>query len=311
MSLFTERIHNWQDWGKVFQSIPAFLPLLNHILQKEKLPAAKIKNLTPGTNAVFKAGRYVIKIFAPPELGMEVGTNFDTELFGIKRANALSIPAPKLIASGEIEDKYRFRYMIMEFLKGIPFGAIESRLAYDEKVIVGRNLRKITDKLNTPCKNFDPVDVLQNAMNNEGWADYPDYFNTERLAYLADMCINENEKVYCHGDMNPDNIYVDEKLELSIIDFADAMYVPAGYEQALIASELFCFERPYMTGYFGAYTVSDIVELCAVWLPVHDSGEHTLRRNIGPVSEITSLSTMRERLYNLIKTEQEKRVYIY
>ncbi len=37
---------------------------------------------------------------------MEVGTNFDTELFGLKRANALTIPAPKLIASGVVQDVY-------------------------------------------------------------------------------------------------------------------------------------------------------------------------------------------------------------
>ena len=118
MNLFTEQINNWDDWGKVFQSILAFTPLVEHIFQKENLPLAKIENLEPGTNAVFKVGEYVIKIFAPQGMGEDYDTNVDVELFGMRLANAQGVPAPKLIADGFIEDKYRFRYMIMEYIDG-------------------------------------------------------------------------------------------------------------------------------------------------------------------------------------------------
>jgi serine/threonine protein kinase len=124
------------------------------------------------------------------------------------------------------------------------------------------------------------------------------------MDYLSDIVIDEDEKVYCHGDLNPDNIFIEENLNLYIMDFADAMYAPAGYEQALIACELFCFEKPYMTGYFGYYSPHDITDLCATWLPLHDSGEHTLRCNIGPASEVTSFQVMRERLYKMIEAER-------
>ncbi|MDD4494605.1 MAG: aminoglycoside phosphotransferase family protein [Eubacteriales bacterium] len=306
MNLFTAQINNWSEWGDLFQDIETWHPLIEYIFQKENLPFTDIEKLTPGTNAVFKVGETVIKIFAPKEAGMEVGTNFYTELFGMKRANTLSIPAPKLLASGVVDDKYRFRYMVMEFIDAAALGDIEEKLSFDEKVIIGKNLRKITDKQNTPCDDFDPVDVIQNALKNDGWLDYPDSFNTERFAYIADMKISESEKVYCHGDLNPDNIFVDDNLDLYLIDFADAMYAPAGYEQALIACELFCFEKPYMTGYFGDYAVDEIARLCATWLPVHDSGEHTLRCNIGPASEITSFKVMRERLHEMIKSEKAR-----
>ena len=117
MNLFKEQINNWDDWGRIFQSIPAFTPLVEHIMQKENLPSAEIENLIPGTNAVFKVGEYVIKIFAPPEFSIDedYGTNVDVELFGIKWANAQGVSAPKLIADGAVDDKYRFRYMIMEY----------------------------------------------------------------------------------------------------------------------------------------------------------------------------------------------------
>ena len=65
MYLFNEQLNNEQDWGNVFQSIAAFTPLVEHILEIEKLPPAKIENLSPGTNALFKIDKHVIKIYVP------------------------------------------------------------------------------------------------------------------------------------------------------------------------------------------------------------------------------------------------------
>lgn len=36
--LFTETVENWKDWGRVFQSIPAFTPLAEEICRREGLP---------------------------------------------------------------------------------------------------------------------------------------------------------------------------------------------------------------------------------------------------------------------------------
>ena len=63
MNLFKERIENWQDWENVFCSVAAFTPLIEQIFRLENLPFAGVENLKPGTNAVFKVGGYVIKIF--------------------------------------------------------------------------------------------------------------------------------------------------------------------------------------------------------------------------------------------------------
>jgi len=312
MNLFTEQINNWQEWGEIFQSIPAFAPLVEHILKKENLPVAKIENLTPGTNAVFKVGEYVIKIFAPPEFSEDgdYGTNVDVELFGIKWANARDVSAPKLIADGVVRDKYHFRYMIMEYIHGKMLGEIEDSLSYEDKVIIGKNVRKITDRLNTTCENFTHIDVMQYAKNNEGWNNdgFPESFQKERLEYLDNLFINEEDKVYCQSDFHCENILVDDELNVYIIDFADAMFAPAEYEQAYVVSALFCFEKPYMTGYFGDYSVEDILDLCMNWLPVHAWGNSTVEGNLEFVEDITSFAVLRERLRNLIQTETEKRL---
>ena len=309
MSLFTEQINNWKDWRKVLPAITTFAPLIEHIFQKENLPATKIETVKSGMmSAVFKVGDCVVKIFAPSELDEDFVTHSDVELFGMKLANSRGVPAPKLIAYDAVEDKYHFRYMIMEYVNGKRLFDIEEDLSYEDKVIIGQNMRKITDKLNVPCEKFTPVDIIQCAMDSGEWGQegFPESFQAERLEYITNMRISENERVYCHGDLHGHNILADDRLNLYIIDFAEAVYVPNGYEQAYIASCLFAFERPYMMGYFGDYNVEEIVNLCMTWLPVHSNGHGTMAGNFNTVSEITSFDVMHERLYNLIEREKQK-----
>jgi serine/threonine protein kinase len=308
MHLFTEEINDWDDWGKVFQSIPAFTALVEHIFIKEKLPVETIETLKPGTNAVFKAGNYVIKIFAPPGMGQDFGINTEVELFGMKWAEAQGVPAPRLVANGAVEDKYTFQYIIMDYIDGKLFSEVEGKLSYDEKVVIGQKIRGITDKLNKPCENFTAIDVMQHAFDDEEWENegFPASFQEERLSYLKSFRMDGREKVYCHGDFHCENILVDEELNVYIVDFADAMYAPAEYEQVYVASALFCFEKPYMAGYFGDYTVDYIVDLCMAWLPVHVWGHAIIVGNLKPVSEIGSFDVLRERLWNLITYEKQK-----
>jgi serine/threonine protein kinase len=118
--------------------------------------------------------------------------------------------------------------------------------------------------------------------------------------------MDKSDKVYVHGDLNPDNVLIDANGELYLIDFADAVLAPVSYEQSVVACELFCFEKPYMLGYFGDYKVADIVELCRNGMLIHDFGGDILRHSIGPADEISSLEVLRERLYHIVKTEKEK-----
>ena len=68
---FHERISCWDDWGRVYQSKEAFSPLVEEIYRREKLPFAPLQNLTPGTNAVFRVGNTVAKVFFPRESGLD------------------------------------------------------------------------------------------------------------------------------------------------------------------------------------------------------------------------------------------------
>jgi len=94
-NLFTANITDWQAWGNTFQSITAFTPLIRFIFTREQLPFAPVENRKPGTNAVFKVGAYIIKIFAPPGLHTNAfGTDINVELFDMRHAAKYGVPAP-------------------------------------------------------------------------------------------------------------------------------------------------------------------------------------------------------------------------
>ncbi|MCL1862258.1 MAG: aminoglycoside phosphotransferase family protein [Defluviitaleaceae bacterium] len=184
---------------------------------------------------------------------------------------------------------------------------MEKSLSYTDKVKIGQNIRKITDALNQPCKKFSPFDVKEYALASQDWreeANFPESFLAERLVYLENLRIQESDKTYCHGDFHAENVLVDDELNVYVVDFADAMHAPVGYEQVYVVSALFCFERAYLEGYFGEYNVDEIVDLCMTWLPVHAWGHCPAADHLKPVSEITSFEIMRKRLRELIETKK-------
>lgn len=294
MTLFTEQINNWDDWGKVYQSIPAFMPLAEHIMRRERLPYAQIENLTPGTNVVFKAGNYVLKIFAPEESGMDQTLDLQTELFAAKRSNSLGISAPKLIAHGFAEDKYRFAYLITEYIEGAELAEAVNYMTDAEKVKIGQKLRAVTDKMNTPCEPFNGIDMINDQNRHKRWDKYSECFRTERLVHIKTR--DYGEKVFVHGDLCGDNILLTPKGELYIIDFADAVLAPVIYEHALIAVELFNFDPTLLHGYFGNCSADDLTVSCFDGLLIHDFGGDIIEHRVEKADELHGLDDLREKL---------------
>jgi len=291
MTLFNYQINNWDDWGRVFQSIPSFTPLVEYILKKENLPPIIIEHLTPGTNAVFKVGDYVVKIFAPAESGIDQTPDLQTELFATKRANELGISAPRMAAHGFVEDAYRFAYMITEYIEGVEFIEAVKTMTDDQKVSFGRKLRQITDKMNTPCESFNNIDVINDKGRYRRWDKYPDSFKAERLNYIKTH--DFGEKVFCHGDLCGDNIIVTPQDVVYIIDFADAVLAPRAYEHVLIAFE-FKFDPALIKGYFGDYSIEEFIEMCYSGILIHDFGGDILKEHVCRPDELQGLEDLRD-----------------
>ncbi len=300
MRVFEHRLTDWTSWLRVYKSREALAPVINCICEREKLRDTDFAAVSASTNAVFASGKFVLKIFAPPECGMEVGSDADIELFGLRRASRLGISVPRPLAAGVVDDAYAFRYIVMERIHGMHLNRAAREMSGVQKQALGARLRDIADSLNTPCEDFGAADVLAHALSHTGWTDYPASFQQERLYWLQALVLRDDELVYCHGDLNPDNVLVGDDMSISILDFADSVRAPRLYEHAVVASELFRFDKSFMRGFFGDCDPMDVLEFCTEGLLLHDIGNEILPVHIGSEAEITSLAVMRERLYDLI-----------
>jgi len=294
MNLFTEQINGKKDWERLFQSIPAFLPLVEYILDKESLPIVGLELLTPGTNFVAKFDNYVIKVFTPKESGYKQEFDFESEMFATLRANDLGVPSPKIIASGFVEDKYSFYYMITEYIEGTELTDVLKDMTEPEKLKISRKLRAATDKMNIPCISFNEADPINDESNSWSWEDYTKRFKAERMEYIHTH--SYGEKVFVHGDLCSDNILMTPQGELYILDFADALLAPIIYEHALVAIELFELDPALLRGYFGEYNADELAEICFNGILIHGYGGEILPWNIGKPTEFECLDDLLKKL---------------
>lgn len=288
--LFTCTINGKNDWAAVFQSIPAFRPLIEAIFTRHGLPFSDVANCTPGTNAVFCVGTYIIKIFAPPESGFSTGEDYAVERFGFSRANALGVPAPRLAAYGTMEDRYRFDYLVMERVPGHALGEITDSLPDTEKTRIGRALHGFTTRMDTPCEPFH-TRRLRGASAEARWNCFTDAFRAERAAYLARM--SYGAPVYVHGDLTRDNILVTPEGGICVIDYADALAAPPEVELACVMCEAFQLEKPYLAGFFGTYEPSALAETCLAGLLLHDFGANIIRDRFAAPQDVGGIAVLR------------------
>lgn len=239
---FAKEIHNWDSWGAVYQSIEDFRQLIEVIYQKENLSGAEhIFHLTPGTNAVFRAGSYVIKIFAPKESGANTDADYQAEISAMERAIQQGIHAPNVIAASYIQDKYLFRYIIMEFIQGQEAGKVLSGWTLPQKESFVKQLLANLDKLNMPpSKQVDASAIKQRVVRNTRW----NLFSESVRAQIAEIVTQSSisQPVYVHGDITAENVMVDDGGQLFIIDFADSTIAPTEYEYPPILFSLFDFD---------------------------------------------------------------------
>jgi tRNA A-37 threonylcarbamoyl transferase component Bud32 len=299
-SVFVEEIRDWDTWGKVFQDIPAFEGLINKIFEKEGLVCKEISHLTAGTNAVFKVDNFVIKIFAPVESGLNTEIDYNYEILGMKRAINLGINIPNVIAASIIEDKYLFRYIIMDYIIGKDAKDILKSYSTNEKIAFVRQLKENISKMNTALEGMHPdFDVKERALRNSRWNVLPDevVYQIKELVRNYDM----TNRVYVHGDITGDNAMISQEGVLYIIDFADGRIAPKEYEFPPILFDLFDFDKVMINEFIEGQNTDNFEEECFYGILMHEFGAYFVKliceRIIGKqVSELTNILEVKEAL---------------
>ena len=236
--LFTETVENWKDWGRVFQSIPAFTPLAQEICRREGLPWVGLSPLTPGTNGVFRCGDAVLKIFFPKESGLDPALDFHRELAVSQWAAEWGVSTPAVLGQGLICDKYDFYYLITQYSPGKEAGPWLEEAAPAQRAEFVKRLRQMLETLNRPAPGIFPwEDLKAQARTNKRLEKLTPSLREEVLRRLEG--IELGEIVLTHGDLTGENLLVKEDGSLVVIDWADAHLAPAWYELGPIAFELF------------------------------------------------------------------------
>jgi tRNA A-37 threonylcarbamoyl transferase component Bud32 len=302
-NVFIEEIKDWETWGKVFQSIPAFEKLIGKIFKKENLNYKEISHLTAGSNAVFKVDNFVVKIFAPVESGFDTKIDYDSEILGMKRAMGLDINIPNIAAASFIEDKYLFRYIIMDYIAGKDAKDVLRYYSAGEKIEFVRQLKENINKMNTEFEGQYPaLDVKERIQANTRW----NMFNNSIVTQVKEIVQGYDmpNKSYVHGDITGDNVMITEKGMLYIIDFADGRIAPKEYEFPPILFDLFDFDKTMIKEFIGGQDIQDFAEQCFYGILMHEFGFYFVKliceRVLGKeISELDDILEIKEGLLNL------------
>lgn len=237
-ALFAPTVATWEEWGELFQSISAFTPLIDEIYRRRGVPRGEIQNVTPGTNAVFRVGDEIVKIFAPLSPGDEAAEEFAIELYGLRFAQSLGLRTPRLLDSGSIEDRYVFRYFVMERLEGPEAGEALKTLSPAGRAEFVSALKTTLSLLNRAVPAGAPLHPATRAGGGQDW----DLFSPpvlRELETLNQTPFCPEPPVYVHGDLTAQNVLLSAEHAPLLIDFADGRIAPPFYEYPPILFDLF------------------------------------------------------------------------
>ena len=284
-------ILTWDDWAKTFQDIETFRNLIEEIFHHHNLKLSDIEQTYPATNAVFKVGEYIVKIFVP-----DVIKPWDADDFEIEYRNAMSNKSinnykPLLHASGAIQKDMCWKYLVFEFVDGTLFYQAIRNLTYENKNLIVKQLKQFLKEFNkTPKGKIDNSYIIDRVINDNRWYFLNDDVKSELFDYLKKEDISNSVTV--HGDITGDNVLLTDK-GIVIIDFGDSCVAPKYYEYAPIVVDLFQCDKELIELFFD--NVKEGIELTIKSILLHDFGGDIASKLLQSES-VDSLAELRTKL---------------
>ena len=301
MPLFCKTIDGWQSWSEVFCDRQVFAPLIEEILRWHGLPLSPVEGLTPGTNAVFRAGNYVIKLYAPPESTLcdETGGLGEYQAGCAAAAAGLAVPRP--VARGTLEDRYTFLYLVMEYLSGQEIGEALAELSAAQKRETGKALRGLCDTLHGANANACSaccVDLLTRSLENPRWQSVPALL-AQQLKVRAKAVWQRRERhVLVHGDLTGENVLLLPEGRLALLDFGDAVLAPECYEWPSLFLEGMRADTDVLQGFLDGEPPEAWLEALLDGLSLHDFAGNLIadfaRRKGIAIGQLNSLQALRQ-----------------
>ncbi len=275
--LFTKEICGWASWSKIFCVPAAFTPLAEHILRSHGLYAHQNPEpMIPGTNAVFHMGDYVMKIFAPEETGLNDLNACKNECRAMGAALKAGVRVPKILATGEVRDKYLFSYMVTEFLPGQAAKDVLPCYNAAQKEEFAINCREITEKLqHTDRDGLAQPDIYARTCTNARWRGLSPALVGELQARASSVA--RREKLFVHGDLTGENVHILPNGDIAILDFGDALLAPPCYELPPVVFDLFRGDKVMVRRFMGREDAGIFLSDVLAGISVHDFGGDILK----------------------------------
>lgn len=292
-----DAIVTWQDWCDSFQNIDTFKGIIYEILYRHNLRIDKIENTFPGTNAVFKVGEYIIKIFVPTEVKPWDEDDYAKELKTALYNKQISKYTTKLLAYGIIEKRFLWKYLVFKFFEGKHMYEIIDQLTSKEKQIVASQIRGFLTDFNVkPKELYDNTDVINRIISGNRWNFLNEVVKKELFGYIKSLDISDS--VIVHGDITGDNVLIN-KNDIVIIDFGDSCIAPFYYEYAPIILDLFKLDKELISLFFDG-EIDDLIKLVIKSIMIHDFGGDFAAKLLHKY-QVASLADLQDLLYSEIK----------
>jgi hypothetical protein len=221
MKEFPARI-GWDNWGSIMCDAELFTPLVSEALAAHGLSQSPIAAGFPGTHAVFRAGSYVVKLYAPLDIPDEYA-----ERRCYRAANGLAL-IPRPYGEGVLRaGGHEWPYVITQFMPGRAAREIWAEMNARERADAMRALGAWTKAYHALPDPFEASSPLSADGFNRGWretaaraAEKLGEFGQAALLTLEGLRARERP-VLVHADLTEDHLLISED-GYAVIDLADS-----------------------------------------------------------------------------------------
>lgn len=293
--IFNTTLKNKKNWLEANSNSVEVHNLISFICKKEKIRVNNVYPLTPSTNAVYRVGCHVIKVFAPEIVGYPAEHEFKREIFMLINLELCGVNAPRLHSYGNINDKYVFYYIITEFIDD-SVTASKFMLNSSPHIINDflTNLQLVVNKIH----NIKADKNLTKLLSRKPSCCFKGDLEVERISLVNNFINNEalSQNVYVHSDLTGNNILINKNNKITIIDYEDWMYSNEVIELPAIVFELLN-NKVYIKQFLKVLNHCDFIEELFIGLLMHPSCKYYFGQIHIDLHKLKSLTYVREKLY--------------